>query len=55
MLGWTILFALMSMSGVVATLAPHPVPFCLKTTSFIFATLFFLSLLTVAVRARAHR
>jgi hypothetical protein len=55
MLGWTILFALMSLGGVVATLAMDPVSFCLKTTSFIFATLFFLSLLTIAVRGRAHR
>lgn len=54
MLGWTILFALMSLSGVVVTLAGHPVPFCLKTASFIFAMLFLLSLLTRAVRGRAY-
>jgi hypothetical protein len=54
MLGWTILFALMSLSGAVPTLAGHPAPLCLKTASFIFAMLFFLSLLTRAVRGRTH-
>jgi hypothetical protein len=54
MLGWTILFALMSLSGVLGTLAVQPVPFYLKTASFIFATLFLISLLTRAVRGRAH-
>jgi hypothetical protein len=54
MLGWMILFALMSLSGVVVTLAGHPCPFCLKTASFIFAALFVVSLLTRAVRARAN-
>jgi hypothetical protein len=54
MLGWTILFALMSLGGVVATFAGHPASFCLKTTSFVFATLFLLSLVTVAVRRQAH-
>ena len=53
-MGWTILFALMSLSGGVATMAGHPAPFYLKTASFIFATLFFLTLLTRAVRGRAH-
>lgn len=54
MLGWTILFAVISISGVVASLAGHPAPLCLKTASFIFAMLFFLTLLTRAVRGRAH-
>jgi len=54
MLGWTILFAVMSLSGVVPALAGHPAPFCLKTASFIFATLFLVSLLTRAVRSRTH-
>ena len=54
MLGWTILFALMSVSGVAATLAANPAPLYLKTASFIFATLFFVILLTRAVRGRAH-
>ncbi len=57
MLGWTIMFALMSLSGVVITLAEHPAPLTVsKTASFIFAMLFLLSLLldTRAVRGRAH-
>jgi hypothetical protein len=54
MLGWTILFALMSLGGVVATLAGHPGSLCLKTTSFIFAALFLLSLVTTAIRRQAH-
>jgi len=44
----------MSLVGVVATLAERPAPFCVKTASFIFAMLFLLSLLTRAVRGRAH-
>jgi len=54
MLGWTILFALISFSGVGVSLAWHPAPVCLKTASFIFAILFLLSLLTRAVRGRIH-
>jgi len=54
MLGWTILFAVMSLSGAVAMLAGHPAALCLKTASFIFTTLFLVSLLTRAVRSRTH-
>jgi hypothetical protein len=54
MLGWTILFALMSLVGVVATLIERPVPFCLKTASLLFAMLFLLSLVTRAVRGRTQ-
>jgi hypothetical protein len=54
MLGWTILFAMMSLSGTVVTLAEHPAPFCLKTASVIFTMLFLLSLVTRAVRGRTH-
>jgi len=54
MLGWTILFALMSLSGIVSMLAGHPAPMFLKTASFLFAALFLISLLTRAVRGRAH-
>jgi len=53
-MGWTILFALMSLSGGVATLAGNPAPFYLKTASLLFLTLFLVSLLTRAVRGRAH-
>jgi hypothetical protein len=55
MLGWTILFAVVSVGGGVATLAEHSAPFFLKTASLIFAMLFLLSLLTHAVRNRAQR
>jgi hypothetical protein len=54
MLGWTILFALMSVSGVAATLAADPAPLYLKTASFISAALFLTILLARAVRGRAH-
>jgi hypothetical protein len=54
MLGWTILFALISLSGMVVTLAGHSASLCLKTASVIFATLFFLILLTRALRGRAR-
>lgn len=54
MLGWTILFALMSLGGIAATFAGHPASFCLKTTSFLFATLFLLSLATIAVRRQTR-
>ncbi len=55
MLGWTILFALVSLGGGVATLAEHSAPFYLKTASLLFAILFLISVLTHAVRSRAHR
>ena len=54
MLGWTILFALISITGFVPTLAGHPEPLFMKTASFIFAALFLISLLARAVRRRAH-
>lgn len=54
MLGWTILFGMMSLSGVAASLAAHPASFFVKAVSLVFATLFFLSLLTRAVRGRTH-
>lgn len=53
MLGWTILFALMSCGGVVPILAGHPSPFFLKT-AILFAALFLISVLTRAVRDRAR-
>ncbi len=54
MLGWTILFAIMPLGGIVVSLAGQPVPFWLKMASVVFATLFFLSLLTTAVGRRAR-
>jgi|HubBroStandDraft_2_1064218.scaffolds.fasta_scaffold582368_1 hypothetical protein len=52
MLGWTILFGLISFSGMVPMLAGHPASISLRTASFLFATLFLLILLTCAVRRR---
>jgi hypothetical protein len=54
MLGWTILFALMSFGGLVAGMAGHPASFGLKTTCFLFAMLFLLSLVTRAFRRQAQ-
>ena len=54
MLGWTILFAMMSFSGGAVVLFGHTASFCLKTASLIFAMLFVLSLVTSAVRRLAH-
>jgi len=54
MLGWTILFALTSVSGIVVTLLGHSVSFSLAIASLIFATLFLLSLVTRAVRIRTR-
>jgi hypothetical protein len=54
MLGWTILFALTSFGGVMATLVGHAASFSLIVASLIFATLFLLSLLTRAVRIRVR-
>jgi hypothetical protein len=53
MLGWTITFAVISLSGMVAA-AGHPAPLFLKTATFIFAMLFLLSLLTIAVRGQTR-
>ena len=54
MLGWTILFAVMSISGTAATLTSHPAPLYVETASVIFTTLFLLTLLTRAIRVRAR-
>ncbi len=54
MLGWTILFAVMSLGGVVPMLAGHPAALFLKTASLIFTALFLISLLARAVRDRAR-
>lgn len=54
MLGWTILFALTSVSGVVVNLMNRAVSFSLIVASLIFATLFLLSLVARAVRIQAR-
>ncbi len=55
MLGWTIVFGLVSLGGAVATLTARAAPLYLKTASFIFAILFLLSLLTRVLRRRTYR
>jgi hypothetical protein len=54
MLGWTILFGLISFSGMVPMLAGHPAPVFLKAATILFAALFLVSLLTGAVRRRMN-
>jgi len=53
MLGWMILFALMTLPGVAAAMTGYPVAASLKTMSAIFALLLIISLLTRVVRGRA--
>ena len=53
MLGWTILFALISLSAMVANFAA-PVSFCLQLATVTFTILFVCSLLTRAARVQ-HR
>jgi hypothetical protein len=52
MLGWTCLFALMSFGGAVASLVASQPSLVLNVASSVFAMLFFLSLLTRAIRGR---
>jgi hypothetical protein len=52
MLGWTILFALMSLGGMMRILTEPAASLFLKTATFLFAALFLISLLTGAVRRR---
>jgi hypothetical protein len=54
MLGWTVLFALASMSGLVATLLLHPPSLALKAATIVSSILFVLSLLTRVIGV-AHR
>jgi hypothetical protein len=50
MLGWTILFGLISLSGMAVTLTSYPVPFYLKSAIVVSTTLFLVTLLTRVVR-----
>jgi hypothetical protein len=53
--GWTILFGLMSLCGVLFTLTgTPPAPVYMKTAAYLFGFLFLLSLLTHVVRGRAR-
>lgn len=51
MLGWMILFALMIVPGVAATVAGYSQAAPLQTTSIVFALLFLASLITRALRS----
>jgi hypothetical protein len=53
MLGWMIVFALISAVGALASLTDAPAT-SMKITSLLFASLFFLGLLTYAIRGRAR-
>ncbi len=55
MLGWMILFALMTVPGAVAAMTGYTVGASLKTTSVVFGLLFVVTLLARTVRSRARR
>ena len=54
MLGWMIMFALMTLPGAGAVIAGVPATISIKTTSVVFTALFMLALLTRIVRGRAQ-
>jgi len=53
MLGWIILFALMTLPGAAAAVAGYGTP-SLKTTSALFAVLFIIGLVTQMVRGNSR-
>ena len=53
MLGWMIVFAIISAVGALASVSGAPAA-SMKLTSLVFASLFFLGLLTYAIRGRAR-
>ena len=53
MLGWMIVFALISSIGALSSMSGAPAV-SMKLTSLVFASLFFLGLLTYAIRGRAR-
>ena len=54
MLGWMIVFGLISILGGLSTMTGAAQAISMKLTSLIFASLFFLGLLTYAIRGRAR-
>jgi hypothetical protein len=54
MLGWMIVFALISAVGALSSLTGTTTAISMKITSLLFASLFFLGLLTYAIRSRAR-
>lgn len=54
MLGWMIVFGLISVLGGLSSLTSTTAAMSMKLTSLVFASLFFLGLLTYAIRGRAR-
>jgi len=54
MLGWMIVFAIVSAVGVLSSLTGAAAVTSMKITSLLFASLFFLGLLTYAIRGRVR-
>jgi uncharacterized membrane protein YtjA (UPF0391 family) len=54
MLGWMIVFAIMAVLGAVLSVAGIPAATSVRIASLLFSSLFFLGLLTYAVRGRAR-
>jgi hypothetical protein len=54
MLGWMIVFALVSALGAVFAIIAPTTTASMKIASLLFASLFFLGLLTYAIRGRAR-
>lgn len=54
MLGWMIVFAVISVLGGLLSITGVTAAASLKITSLLFASLFFLGLLTYAIRSRAR-
>jgi hypothetical protein len=54
MLGWMIVFALLSLLGALPSLAGGGMAASMKISSVLFASLFFVGLLTYAIRGRAR-
>jgi hypothetical protein len=54
MLGWMIVFALVATVGTLSAMTGAAATASMKITSLLFASLFFLGLLTYAIRGRAR-
>jgi hypothetical protein len=54
MLGWMIVFGLIAVLGALSSATGGTAAISMKITSLLFASLFFLGLLTYAIRGRAR-
>ncbi len=54
MLGWMIVFGLISVVGALSSINGATAAISMKITSLLFASLFFLGLITYAIRGRAR-